>query len=338
MYSQYPKYVSVAKRQAKAKKAMAAQRKKGVQIYPVEIEGRSIATTFWGKAWCHHLESLSDYSNRLPRGRTYVRNGSVCHLDIKKGAVEAYVSGSSLYHVNVTIAPLTQAKWGAIQQQCSGEIGSILELLQGKLSASVMAAVTHENDGLFPHSNEIQLRCNCPDSASMCKHLAAVMYGIGARLDQAPELLFILRGVNHQDLMATKLIISTETTDRKKVKGNLAAIFDIDIDEPVVPKRSPKKAAQPEQIERPNKKAIRQTTNPKNPLKEKLLKPATKDLTAEVITGLKLKLELTSAQLATLLNVSVTTVHNWEKQHGVLSLRGKNKARIEQVLAERKDT
>ena len=341
MYSQYPKYVSVAQRLAKAKKAMAALSKKGVQIHPIEIIGRTIATTFWGKAWCQHLESFSDYSNRLPRGRTYVRNGSVCHLDIKKGAVEAYVSGSSLYQVKVTIAPLDQAKWKVIQQRCSGAIGSILELLQGKLSSSVMATVTDEKDGLFPLSNEIQLRCTCPDSAYMCKHLAAVLYGIGARLDQAPDLLFTLRGVDYHDLMATNLTMATEPTDRKKVKGNLSAIFDIDLEEPMVPRKSAKKIPESMTTETPDtvnptQNGIRQPPKSKETRKRLPSEQTTQDLTSDVIKQLKQQLGLTKVQLAALLNVSVATLNQWEKQRGALRLRDKNRARIEQVLATEK--
>ena len=69
-------------------------KKKGQSIAPVTIEGRVIARSFWGKSWCTNLERYSDYENRLPRGRTYVRNGSVVDLQIAKGAVAAMVAGS----------------------------------------------------------------------------------------------------------------------------------------------------------------------------------------------------------------------------------------------------
>ena len=135
------KYVPVATRLAKAKVKINKLRKKGKNIAPIEIQGRTIAKKFWGKQWCEYLETFSDLSNRLPRGRTYVRNGSICHLGIKKGCVEAFVSGSSLYKVKVEISTLRKNKWKAIKEMCHGQIGSLLEILKGKLSDHVMQVV-----------------------------------------------------------------------------------------------------------------------------------------------------------------------------------------------------
>jgi uncharacterized Zn finger protein len=200
-YGGWAPYVPVAQRRRQAMKKMDALRKKGVDVQPVEIGGRKIAQSFWGQAWCEHLESFSDFENRLPRGRTYVRNGSVCHLAIAKGHVEAKVSGSELYDVKVAIKPLQEKKWKTIKGSCSGRIGSLLELLQGRLSDEVMGVVTHRKEGLFPLPGEMTFRCSCPDWASMCKHVAAVLYGVGSRLDAKPELLFLLRGVKHEELI-----------------------------------------------------------------------------------------------------------------------------------------
>jgi len=152
-------YVPVAARRAKALKEMNKLRKKGQDIQPVNIKGNTIAKTFWGKGWCQHLENFSDYSNRLPRGRTYARNGSVCHLKINKGKIEAIVSGSSLYKIKVNIKPLSKKKWDVIQEKCSGQIGSILELLQGKLSNNIMDVVSHPTEGLFPLPSLRWLNC-----------------------------------------------------------------------------------------------------------------------------------------------------------------------------------
>lgn len=228
-------YVSVAQRRGNAEKELAGLRKKGMNVQPVAIDGRKIAKTFWGAAWCDHLESFSDYSNRLPRGRTYVRNGSVCHLGIAQGKVDARVSGSELYTVKVEIANLSAAKWKAIKQQSAGKIGSLLELLQGKLSDQVMQIVTDRKEGLFPQPKEISFKCNCPDWAGMCKHIAAVMYGIGARLDVEPELLFTLRGVDHQELIAVdaEAALSTATKSGKSKRiatSDLSDVFGIDLD------------------------------------------------------------------------------------------------------------
>jgi len=188
-------------RRRKAVKKMEQLRKKGMNIQPIEIEGRKITKTFWGHAWCDHMESQGDFDNRLPRGRTYVRNGSVCHLAIEKGRITAMVSGSSLYKIEVKIDVLPKAKWKRLKSRCQGHIASLLELLQGRFSDNVMKLVTDPKDGLFPRPQEIHLACSCPDWATMCKHVAAVLYGVGARLDEQPELLFLLRGVNHEELV-----------------------------------------------------------------------------------------------------------------------------------------
>ncbi|MBL3591178.1 MAG: hypothetical protein JMN24_15505 [gamma proteobacterium endosymbiont of Lamellibrachia anaximandri] len=194
----YARYVPIAKRRAKAEQEVQKLRKKGKKIEPVVVEGHKTARTFWGEAWCKHLEQFSDYANRLPRGRTYVRNGSVFHLAISKGKIEAIVSGSKLYNIDIRITPLSATKWKNVRKQCAGQIGSMLELLQGRLSNHVMEIVTDRNKGLFPKPSEIKLSCGCPDWAEMCKHVAAVLYGIGSRLDHQPELLFLLRNVDHR--------------------------------------------------------------------------------------------------------------------------------------------
>lgn len=231
-------YVSVAQRRANAAREMGKRLKKGEASSPVQIEGSKITSTFWGKAWCTNLESYSDFSNRLPRGRTYVRNGSVVHLTMAKGQIHALVSGSDLYQVEIKIASHAKKDWQALKEQCSGKIGSLVELLQGKLSKAVMELVTDRSQGLFPKPKEITMKCSCPDYAGMCKHIAAVMYGVGHRLDSSPELLFQLRGVDHLELIEqaipsrpakTKLSVPTLATD------DLGAIFDIEIGEAATP-------------------------------------------------------------------------------------------------------
>ena len=234
-YGGWAPYVPVAERRRKALKKMDALRKKGIDIQPVTIEGRKIASSFWGEAWCEHLESFSDFENRLPRGRTYVRNGSVCHMAMAKGAIEAKVSGSELYTVKVSIKTLPGKKWTAIKGRCSGQIGSLLELLQGKLSDHVMEVVTDRKEGLFPLPGEMSFHCSCPDSARMCKHVAAVLYGIGARLDTKPELLFTLRGVDHEELIAAdaEQAVAAATSRGKSKRlaaSDLGEVFGIEID------------------------------------------------------------------------------------------------------------
>jgi uncharacterized Zn finger protein len=233
-YYGFAPYVPVAQRRANAAKETAKLAKAGKVITPVQIAGRKIATSFWGKAWCDNLEAYSDYENRLPRGRTYVRNGSVVHLEIRKGEVEALVSGSELYKIAITITPVPNSKWKELCKACAGGIGSLVELLQGKLSDRVMEIITRRDGGLFPSPKEIKLKCSCPDSARLCKHLAAVIYGIGNRLDQQPELLFLLRSVDSAELISRAAEGGSLTTGANAGPGladdEIGAIFGIELD------------------------------------------------------------------------------------------------------------
>ena len=239
-------YVSVGERKRKADREIARLRKAGVEVQPVTIEGNAIAKTFWGKAWCRHLESFSDYENRLPRGRTYVRNGSVCHLAIAKGLVTAKVQGTAMYTVTVAIKPLSRKLWKGVKERCAGKIDSLLDLLGGKLSAGVMKVVTDRDTGLFPAPREIEMTCSCPDWATMCKHVAAVLYGVGARLDEKPELLFVLRGVNHDELIGQAGTEAVEEvvkggTGRHIAEDQLSEIFGVELDEGNVRKAKPRR-------------------------------------------------------------------------------------------------
>lgn len=213
-YMGFAPYVTVAERQARAAKQAAKLAGAGQALQPIRLDGRQIAATFWGKAWCENLESYSDFANRLPRGRSYVRNGSVLHLDIRKGAIEALVSGSSLYKIRIGIKPVAAAKWSALCKQCAGSIGSLVELLGGRLSERVMNVMTARDTGLFPAPGEIALDCSCPDWADMCKHVAAVLYGVGARLDHKPELLFTLRHVDHNELVSQASTVAALTDSK----------------------------------------------------------------------------------------------------------------------------
>lgn len=229
----WPKYVPVATQRAKALKQLEKMRKKGLLVAPVQLAGRAIATSFWGKGWCDHMESFSDYDNRLPRGRTYVRNGSVCHLAIKEGRIEAMVCGSSLYQVSITIKPLITTKWQAIKRSCSGRIGSLIDLLRGKLDRGVMEVVTSQKEGLFPLPGEMEFNCTCPDWAVMCKHVAATLYGVGARLDASPEMLFTLRGVRHEELIDISVAmadtVKVGTSRRRIATPALAEVFGVEL-------------------------------------------------------------------------------------------------------------
>ena len=361
-WGQWGRYVPVAERRAKARREMDKLRKKGKDIQPVNLDGRTIARSFWGKGWCDHLESFSDYANRLPRGRTYVRNGSVCHLDIRPGRIEAIVSGSELYNIVIRIKELKAATWASIKNTCSGHIGSMLELLQGKLSDQVMAIVTDRHHGLFPQPGEIALDCSCPDWADMCKHLAAVLYGVGSRLDSQPELLFLLRGVDAQELIAAEMALPEAATASDALAADqLGAIFGIDLDTetnappapPTQPQKPPRATRRVAAIKtrQPSRAAqVRKITTAAPPAdrspqaarkgtrREPSPQPttATMHVAAKVATGipkirptgksvtrLRRKQGLSVAQFATQLSVSPATVYRWEATPGPLNLQAR---------------
>jgi len=231
---QWGSYVSVGERRAKAAREVVKLQKKDKSVSPVVVEGRKIASNFWGKAWCENLERYSDYENRLPRGRSYVCNGLIVDLRIERGKIAAKVSGSSLYDVNIDIRTVGAAHWAAICRDCAGSVGSLVELLSGKLSKNVMERVCREGDGLFPSPKEIKLSCSCPDWAGMCKHVAAAMYGVGARLDAQPDLLFALRGVDRAELIATAgadlpMTQSGAKSRRVLAEDDVAALFGVEM-------------------------------------------------------------------------------------------------------------
>lgn len=226
-------YVPVAQKRAKAVKYLQKAKSKGKACHPVVITGRQIAITFWGKAWCDNLENYSDYSNRLPRGRTYVRNGSVLDLQISKGIILAQVMGSYLYEVCIKMKAMSTNKWAALVKKCSGKIESLIELLEGRFSNAVMSVIIDKENGLFPRPNEIEMQCSCPDGVGMCKHIAAVLYGVGAWLDQQPEKLFTLRHVDHLELIAQASADSVIPAPKAGVdtleNSDLSALFGIEM-------------------------------------------------------------------------------------------------------------
>lgn len=269
--SYWPPYVPVAERRRKAAQKVAKMKKAGKNVSPVEITGRTITTTFWGNAWCKNLEAYSDYSNRLPRGRTYVRNGSVVDLQIEAGRVKAMVSGTDLYTVDIKIKPLPKKKWIEIKDKCAGQIDSLVELLQGSFSKGVMEIVTRKGEGLFPSPREIDLNCSCPDWATMCKHVAATLYGVGARLDNEPELLFKLRGVDPTEMV--EAAIEQPTGASKKRKGRvlktdeLSSVFGVDIDMDGASSDAPSTSTKPSNKTRRAAKAQKPTAS--KPTKKK---------------------------------------------------------------------
>ncbi len=202
---------------------------------PVQAEGRELSCTVWGRAWCENLERYQDYAHRLQRGRTYLRQGAVLDLAIERGRITALVMGTSLYRVSIRVAAVDRARWSALRRHCEGRLSSLIELLEGRVGDDVMAAVTERKGGLFPEPREIELSCSCPDWATMCKHVAAVLYGVGVRLDAQPRLLFELRGVDPAQMIGAPKRVIGPPEGGRRLDGGLSEIFGVAIEESTPP-------------------------------------------------------------------------------------------------------
>lgn len=213
---------------------IAARQKRG-EVFEAVVtpKGNKLAVSFWGLAWQRHLEGYADYESRLPRGRSYLRQGKVYNLAISEGEVTAEVAGSAIYDVIIKIKPLKKTHWEDLKTKCAGQIGTLLDLLGGKLGDGVLKVITDRDDGLFPSPKEIKINCNCPDPAGLCKHAAAVLYAVGLKFDAEPGLFFKLRAVNPQELLAlAKDVVALEPAagDAKVIADDdISALFGIEM-------------------------------------------------------------------------------------------------------------
>lgn len=230
-YWGYPKYVSVGQKMARAEKKLKQLRKKMPDIRPVILAGNSLARTWWAKSWNDNLERYADYDNRIGRGRSYLRHGAVLDLKIAPGKVTALVMGTAAnpYKITITIQPVSASYWQTIKKQCQGQLKSLQDLLAGKFPKSLAEIFFTQDKGLFPTPKAIRFQCSCPDSAFMCKHIAAALYGVGARFDEDPSLFFTLRGVDTGELIADALQGSTDELLNKTRKKTAKVIDDADL-------------------------------------------------------------------------------------------------------------
>jgi len=285
----YPRYVSVAERRAKAEKKIQQLKKKNPDISPVVISGTKIAHSWWGISWNKNLESYADYSNRIGRGRSYVRHGSVLDLKIKAGKIFSLVQGSTSrpYQVDISITKIKSSVWQKILADCQGRINSLQTIVDGNLPKTMETLLTRPGSGMFPAPAEIHFSCSCPDSAYMCKHVAATLYGVGARLDHDPSLFFTLRGVKMDEMVSQAVKGEAETLlQRAKKKQSariiseedLSATFGIDMDLPASVPTSPRKKAvrtvsapkrpsPPPSTKRPRRKKAATSSKPAQPVK-----------------------------------------------------------------------
>ena len=252
-WSYYPRYVTIAEKKAKAVRKLKQLKKKNPDIEPILLEGRSIARTWWGKSWNLNLERYADYSNRIGRGRSYLRHGAVLDLRIDSGKVESLVQGtrSKPYSVGIKIKAINKKTWQGIKADCKGKLDSLQELLAGKFPKALGEIFTARGEGLFPSPKEIEFSCSCPDWAYMCKHVAATLYGIGARLDEDPALFFKLRKVKMKDLITQAVEDETrkllkkakKKTGRIIAESDIADVFGIEMEDHVVLDKKKAKAA-----------------------------------------------------------------------------------------------
>jgi len=265
-YYGYPRYVSVAEKRAKAEKKLKKLKKQNPDIHPIVITGQALAKTWWGKEWNKNLERYADYSNRIGRGRSYVRNNAVLDLQIHPGRVEAMVSGSGSrpYSVVIQIQPIPVKSWAHVKQSCKGKLESLKQILAGDFPKQLGTIFTQEKGGLFPIPKEIEFDCSCPDWASMCKHVAATLYGVGARLDEDPSLFFVLRKVDIKDLVTETLeeskkeLLSKAQQKTSRVitdESGLSDMFGIDLGQMPLEQKTP--APKPLKAKPPKSKPVK---------------------------------------------------------------------------------
>ncbi|MHB1228413.1 MAG: SWIM zinc finger family protein [Desulfurivibrionaceae bacterium] len=286
-WNRFPEYVSVAEKKKKAAKKLKQLQKKMPDIKPVILEGKALAQTWWGKSWNQNLERYADYSNRIDRGRSYVRHGAVLDLGIEAGTVRALVLGSSSrpYEVTIRIKAISATQWTAIKKQCDGRLKSLQDLLSGKFPRELSDIFLTEGKGLFPSPKEISFDCSCPDWASMCKHVASALYGIGARLDEDPSLFFTLRGVSTDDLVVeaiqdqtAEMLAKAERKSTRVIKDtDLSSLFGLELatppsaflpekTKPALKKSSKQKAAAQKPPKSSTKTPIRRNRTPLAPI------------------------------------------------------------------------
>ncbi len=333
----YPRYVPVDAQRARTVSEMNRLVASGVKVQPVELRGRTLASSFWGRRWCEHVESFSEYAARLAHGRTCLRNGSVCHLSMEPGGVDAMVIGSALHHVTIRVRRLEAAAWMAMRTACAGRVGSLLELRAGRVPDDVAEVVTDRGSGLFPQPVDIVASCDCGDTTVLCKHAAAVLWGIGSRLDERPELLFLLRGVDESELIAAEAALSRDSAAAAGLEPGATRGAAASKSADSRPLNAPRPAESTASLSAPPPAG---STAPSRPVKKTLTyrppgpadarrRPAPSDLAGEaagfvptgaMVADLREQCGCSVAEFADLIQVTPATVRRWETTPGRLNL------------------
>ncbi len=237
----YGPYVSKAEKIQKALKTREKMAKKGVVLDPVIVEERTISRTWWGQSWIQNLERYADYSNRLPRGRSYLRNGSILDLKIDSNKITALVTGSRSkpYKIGITIKSISKSAEAVLMKKGRESLDSMHSLLAGDFPPELKEEFFKQGSGLFPSPKEISIDCSCPDWATMCKHVAGALYGVAVRLDEKPELFFTLRGIDikpfvvsvakeeSKKLLQKSKILSSRVLSSDESDDDMAELFGI---------------------------------------------------------------------------------------------------------------
>jgi uncharacterized Zn finger protein len=234
-FGEFPGYTSVKSIAKMAAKAANELRAQGYQLDPVMLTSKGpkgLATSTWGRAWCRHLETYADSLPLLPRGRSLLRNGSVIDLNVETAVIDAKVCADRVYHVTIKTHVCPEETWHSIKQFAAGSVASITELLQGRIPAALMAALTEPERGILPTPDAIRFSCDCPQWADFCEHCAAALYGVGVRLDERPELLFTLVGVDPEEIIASSISSATAAAspDQALKQDDLGDLFGIDLE------------------------------------------------------------------------------------------------------------
>ncbi|MCY4075643.1 MAG: hypothetical protein OXH04_09480 [Acidobacteria bacterium] len=338
----YPRYLSIGARRATTLPEMRRLRERGVRVQPVEGVGQAMARDFWGRRWCERLDTFARDEARLPLGRTLVRRGSVCHLEVRPGVIEAMVAGSALFRTVVRIRAMDPTARLEMARACAGRVGSVPELLRGALPEDVIEAVAGSDRGVLPRREEIHSECGCPDGKTLCRHAAAALYGVGRRLDAEPELLFRLRNVDAAELIASATAPKRASShpDGENAPGPGSAPAEVSPPAAVSPPAevSPPAALPDDPIPAglagsgpagADAAPARPEGGPAAPADEDGdgFRP-----TGAFIRGLRRSSGFSVPEFAALLRVSAATVRRWEAAPGALTLRSRPRDALETLL------
>ena len=203
---------------------LAELQAEGQELHPVVNSSRKLATHFWGSAWMKQLALCESGGMCLAPGRTLLRHGCVLDMRISRGCITALVSADELYEVELHLTPLEGEQLESLTLSCGNHINSLLSLLEGKVDTSVLEQLCHPENGILPTPQDWKMHCTCPDWAEPCPHAAAAIYAAGCLIDADPKLLFTLRSIEPDALLApTAQSIEIDT-------NKLASMFGIDID------------------------------------------------------------------------------------------------------------